>query len=332
MAVVLSACAGSTPPTTNLGTAGPSISPTSAAPSPIGSLVRLTPRTTNEQISTSPPTPTGAATPSLGLGLLTCAGEVPSTRVTDFTGELLECRTYRFHLDESGRGAGVSNPGGDVHGVEVVWPGSSCITSVDVDVRATYVRPRGDRFQIRLVSSTDGGPCSPVYNVLTLRFVDQVPAETVTREVINDAVPPVPPDGFRIDCPYGTAYERDTEITVVDHTGFLGGCFAAVGGEAEPGDQPVVDIFEDTVFGDGVFVDWTVPATCTHMPARVDFSGNAARSDEVFRVVVTLLDPHAGEAQGCRPGFTTQSIGLYGLTGVEPSDVEVTVRYENGSL
>ncbi|MEX2546558.1 MAG: hypothetical protein WD830_02065 [Chloroflexota bacterium] len=213
----------------------------------------------------------------------------------------------------------VFNPGGDMRTLQIEWQGRPC----EAEGIFTLARA-GTDFTLLETFYERSCRTSLVRHAILLTLSEDVDAGSVITSQAQIPLPPLtPPSDGRLECPYGAAYARPTEVTVLDHTGLVGACQASVGsGETTP--EPTVNRSYHSSYGEGISVTWEVSSVCTHMPAHIEvFAMPTEDAGTRYTIHVDLLDAPVGEQQGCLDVVGTQSVHLYPTDKIAPGAVDV---------
>lgn len=209
--------------------------------------------------------------------------------------------------------------------LEVVWRGTECDLHADVTVSGDATALVA---AVHLTDdySSDTFVCtSASAGYLVLNMAAPIDAATATAsierasQVPDPHPPPSPPPtgdpalmGQTVACPYQASVGRPSEISIIDHGGFIIGCQASTTAET-PIDRIVLSNGVDPTQLD---FRWQVDAVCASMPAQLEFWGPWRFDDPRswttpnYRLRVDVQSSPSPETNTCGDTIGTQGFVL----------------------
>jgi hypothetical protein len=246
----------------------------------------------------------------------------PRTSFVDQTGLVSDCEAFagtpEFMIIDWSKPT-IRNSGPSQ--LQVIWRGSVCDLQAEV-----LVTGESDAVEISIRLTDEYTSCdSGSAGYLVLNTAQPVDAATATAsierasDVPDPNPPPIPPPtgdpaliGQTLECPYSDPVGRPTEISIIDHGGFILGCEASSRSE-RPTDQVALSNGDDPATLD---FRWQVDAMCTSMPAQLEFWGPWRYDDprewsrSNFRLRVDIQAAASDEPNACLDVIGTQSVLL----------------------
>ncbi|MEX2546560.1 MAG: hypothetical protein WD830_02075 [Chloroflexota bacterium] len=247
----------------------------------------------------------------------------PKVSLSDHTGLVGDCSAFagtpEFMIVDWSKPT-VRNSG--TSQLQVIWRGTVCDHQANV-----LVSRHPDALSIDVNLADEYASCdNPSAGYLVLNMLKPIDAGTVTASIsrASDSPDPNPPPdapatgdpvlaGQTVACPYSDPVGRPTEVSIVDHAGLVIRCEASISSETPAEQISLANAADDPAT---LTLAWQVAAICSSMPARVDLWPPPEGTREhpqgpKYALHLDVLDPVAGEIQGCRDVVGTQQLRLF---------------------